>query len=161
MTPNGTNLGLFKISFSTFWARRAQNVLKLILKSPRFVSFGANLSRMLFGLPMFESSTCCTDVSLGQNRTRLFQFGVCLDKLGTLVNLVSQSCHIAQKKYGLSCQVVERQVVECKVKKRLTQSYLETIWSKFDNLTALTCWNGWFQHYFDKVSSTYFIFSCP
>ena len=36
LAPNGTNLGLVKISFSE---------LKLILKSPRFVTFRANLTQ--------------------------------------------------------------------------------------------------------------------
>ena len=37
LTQNGTNLGFFKISF--------QNALKLILKSPKFVPFGAYLAQ--------------------------------------------------------------------------------------------------------------------
>ena len=54
----GHKSGTFKISFSTFWrgapkctetelkkSQPRQNVLKLILKSPRFVQFGANLSQ--------------------------------------------------------------------------------------------------------------------
>ena len=46
LAPNGRNLRLFKISFSTFWlAEASQNVLELILKSLRFVSFGANLTQ--------------------------------------------------------------------------------------------------------------------
>ena len=36
---NGTNLGLFKISFSTFW-RGAQKCTETDLKSPRFIPFG-------------------------------------------------------------------------------------------------------------------------
>ena len=46
--PNGTNLGLFKISFSTVWLQiwERQNVLKLILKSPRFVLFEAKLIQL-------------------------------------------------------------------------------------------------------------------
>ena len=44
IVPNGTNLGLFKISLSTFWLGEkssvSQNALKLILKSPRLVPFG-------------------------------------------------------------------------------------------------------------------------
>ena len=40
LAPNGTNPGLSKISFSTFWLAE---LLKLILKSPIFVPFGANL----------------------------------------------------------------------------------------------------------------------
>ena len=42
MAPNGTNLGIFKISFSKFWL-----LLKLILKSPRFVPFGTNLTQFV------------------------------------------------------------------------------------------------------------------
>ena len=40
---NGTNLGLFKISFQYILAPRAKMYWKLILKSPRFVPFGVNL----------------------------------------------------------------------------------------------------------------------
>ena len=40
--PNATNLGLFNISFSTFWLTES-HVLKMILKRSRFVPFGANL----------------------------------------------------------------------------------------------------------------------
>ena len=56
LAPNGTNLGLFKISFSTFWLGEpkctetdlkksqiclaSKNVHKLISKGHRFVSFG-------------------------------------------------------------------------------------------------------------------------
>ena len=60
LAPDGINLGLFKIRFSTDWPEMGQiwdflrsvsvhfgaprqNVLNLILKSPRFVPFGANL----------------------------------------------------------------------------------------------------------------------
>ena len=42
------NLGLIKISFSA-----SQNVLKLILKSPRFIPLGANLTQ--FGSPNLTS----------------------------------------------------------------------------------------------------------
>ena len=44
--PNLTNLGLFKIIFSFLYilAHHVNNVLKLILKSPRFVPVGANLA---------------------------------------------------------------------------------------------------------------------
>ena len=57
--PNGTNLGLLKIILSTFWlgpkwdksgsfkiSFSSKNELKLILKSPIFVSFGANLTQI-------------------------------------------------------------------------------------------------------------------
>ena len=46
MAKNGTNLGLFKISFSTLWLGEP-NVPKLILKSPRFVAFGADLTQFV------------------------------------------------------------------------------------------------------------------
>ena len=44
LAPNGTNLGLFKISFLFILARCAKMNRKLILKSPRFVPFGTNLT---------------------------------------------------------------------------------------------------------------------
>ena len=44
LAPNERNLRLFKISFSIFCSP-IQNILKLILKSPRFVTFGANLTQ--------------------------------------------------------------------------------------------------------------------
>ena len=46
LAPNGTNMGLFKTSFRTFWL-----VLKLILKSPRFVPFGMANSDGKFDSP--------------------------------------------------------------------------------------------------------------
>ena len=45
LAPNGTNLGLFKISFQFILALRAKMNCKLILKSPRLVPFSANLTR--------------------------------------------------------------------------------------------------------------------
>ena len=42
----GTNLGLFKISFLFILAHCAKMNRKLILKSPRFVPFGANLAAL-------------------------------------------------------------------------------------------------------------------
>ena len=45
LSPNGTNLWLFKNSFQYNLARRAKLYWKLILKSQRFVPFGANLYR--------------------------------------------------------------------------------------------------------------------
>ena len=46
MAPNGSNLGLFKISFLFILARRAKMKRKLILKSPRFVPFNTNLAQL-------------------------------------------------------------------------------------------------------------------
>ena len=46
-TSNGINLGLFQVSFSTFWLIFfSQKVLKLTLKSPRFVPFDALLAQL-------------------------------------------------------------------------------------------------------------------
>ena len=44
LAQNGRNLGLFKISFLFILAPCAKMNRKLILKSPRFVQFGANLN---------------------------------------------------------------------------------------------------------------------
>ena len=41
----GSNLWLFKFSFQYILARRAKMYWKLILKSPRFVGFDANLAK--------------------------------------------------------------------------------------------------------------------
>ena len=46
LAPNGTNLGLLKISFLVILARCAKMNRKLILKSPRFVWFHANLAQL-------------------------------------------------------------------------------------------------------------------
>ena len=67
----GTNLGLFKISFNT----ASQNVLKLILKSPRFVSFGgqsdpiwsANLSSLMTSVTLCDNLTSTITASWGEN----------------------------------------------------------------------------------------------
>ena len=73
--PNGTNLGLFKISFSTFWLaepkstetdlKKSQHVLKMVLKSPRFVTFGGQ-----------------TVVKLILKRPRFVPFGANLNQFG-------------------------------------------------------------------------------
>ena len=48
LAPIGTNLGFFlKISFLFILARRAKMNRKLILKSPRFVPFDANLGQLV------------------------------------------------------------------------------------------------------------------
>ena len=43
LVPKGTNLGLFKISFSTYWLAEPK-CTKLIFKSPRLIPLGANLT---------------------------------------------------------------------------------------------------------------------
>ena len=55
-------MGLLKISFSTFWLAK-QNVLKLILKSPRFVAYGANL--IYFGSYAHIAGKICQNLYLG------------------------------------------------------------------------------------------------
>ena len=44
-TPNGTNLRLFKISFSTFWLAEPKCSETDLKKCPRFVPFETNLSK--------------------------------------------------------------------------------------------------------------------
>ena len=48
LTPNGTNLGLFKISFLFILARRAKMNRKMILKRPTFVPYSAILTKFKF-----------------------------------------------------------------------------------------------------------------
>ena len=45
LASNGTNLGLFKISFSTFWLGEPQ-CTETDLKQIRFVPFAANLAQL-------------------------------------------------------------------------------------------------------------------
>ena len=76
LAPNGTNLGLLR-SVSVHFGSVSQIVLKLILKSPRFVPFGASLTH--FGgtpnIPMFclsalgfqtppSRQNCCLNASV-------------------------------------------------------------------------------------------------
>ena len=75
-TLNGTNLGLLKISFSTF-SLAEPNVLKLIFKSTRFVKFVANLAQ--FGWQL------CTSLLL---LMFLFHFLICVVCLWLSVWLV-------------------------------------------------------------------------
>ena len=65
LVPNGTNLGLFKISFSTFWLGL------LILKSSRFVSFGTNLTQFWCQIGHSWLSVWVSDLRLSRTRSAL------------------------------------------------------------------------------------------
>ena len=45
LAPNGTNLGLLKISSSTFWLGEPKCTKANLNKGPRFVPFGANVTK--------------------------------------------------------------------------------------------------------------------
>ena len=69
-TYYGTNLGLIKVNFLFILAQRAKMNRKLILKSPRFVPFGANLTtfRVKPDTPLRERKSCFVSKQKGLSR---------------------------------------------------------------------------------------------
>ena len=74
MAPNGTNLGLFKINIAE------PKCMKLILKSPRFVLFGANLTQFNTKFDILDLHYQSRDVLIGP---KVGQIGTKYDKDGT------------------------------------------------------------------------------
>ena len=78
--PNGTNLGFFKINFSTLV--KARHVLKLVLKIPRFVPFGGEFDPIwMSNLTSLLIRGGFWDLRLGTNVARY------ADNNGTKINM--------------------------------------------------------------------------
>ena len=86
LASNGTNLGLLKINFSTFWLGEPK-CTETYLKSPQFVPFGADQTQ--FGdnpdTPVFTLEA--THFSLVTTSNTLARWAVCSQKVSIYTTL--------------------------------------------------------------------------